>query len=294
MRVAALTLAGIKLKSIDQYQADLDYLLKASGNDLVVLPAYSSLLLGLETGAITYYNDFDSTLRGYLAQNEDWHNLFLNLHSSLAAEFGIYLVCGTTVEKPIGKNDGKLADFFYQTAYCFNPDGELCCRQRQTHLTHDERELGFSRGEELNIFTAGDLQVGLVVGNDARHPEVGRIFALRGADLLLHSGAFKSGLNCWPQAAGMWAQVQQNQCWAVEAQLSANIAGRKFGASPAVIGPCEITPGQSGYIARGYPESPIVTAELDNQARQSIKKKYPLLRMLIPHVYSALQGSRNR
>jgi predicted amidohydrolase len=100
--------------------------------------------------------------------------------------------------------------------------------QRQTHLTRFELDLKLSRGERLDLFQVDDFCTGLVVGNDARHPEVGRIMALQGADLLLHSGAIEGDQTCWQQAAGMWAQVQQNQFFTVEAQLSATVAGSRL------------------------------------------------------------------
>ncbi len=278
-------MADIRLDSFDHYSRDLSGLIKDCGAGVVVLPAYSSLVLGLGSGAFMPGPDFAGTLYMFSADSDGWNDLFFELHSTLARKNKIFLAAGTTVEKEAGG--------YYHSAYCFNPAGEICCRQRQTHLAQVERELDFSRGEELNLFnleglTCGDLKAGLVVGNDARHPEVSRIFALRGADLVLCSGALKAGINCWSQAAGMWAQVQQNQFWAVEAQLSATIAGQTFGAASAVIGPCEITPGQSGYLARGYPATPVVTAGLNESDRQNIKSSYPLLKMLNREAYTGL------
>ncbi len=280
MQVAAISMAGIRLNSIDQYRSDLSALLKNSGAQLAVLPAYSSVVLGLSLGALKPASDFESFLRQPPGSHADWNKKFLDLHSHLSRELGLTLAAGTLFESDFGRH--------YHTAYCFDPEGEICCRQRQTHLTRTEREIGLSRGEELNLFAVDDLQVGLVVGNDARHPEVGRIFALRGADLLLHSGALEAGFNCWPQVAGMWAQVQQNQFWSVEAQLNGNIANRTFAASSAALGPCEITPGKSGYLARGYPHTPVITAKLNETALRQIRQNYPLLKLLNPKAYSAL------
>jgi len=284
-KVAAISLAGIRLNSVDHYSRDLSGLIKGCGAGIVVLPAYSSLVLGLGCGAFMSGPDFAGTLYMFSADSEGWNSLFFELHSTLARKNKIFLAAGTTVETEAGG--------YYHSAYCFNPAGEICCRQKQTHLTQVERELDFTRGEVLELFNlerlnGGSLKAGLVVGNDARHPEVSRIFALLGADLVLCSGALEAGINCWPQAAGMWAQVQQNQFWAVEAQLSATIAGQKYGAASAVIGPCEITPGLSGYLARGYPDTPAVTAVLNESDRQNIKSSYPLLKMLNREAYTGL------
>jgi len=285
MKVAAISLVDINLETLAGYRADLSSLLEASRPDLAVLPAYSALSLGLGTGAFMPGPDFPATFYIFSADIEGWNDIFLELHSALARDHGIYLSAGTTVELDNG--------FYYHTAYCFDPDGQLCCKQRQTHLARGEREYDFSRGEELPVFELETpdgtiLKAGLVVGNDARHPEVGRIFAFLGADLLLHSGALEAGPNCWAQTAGMWAQVQQNQFFAVEAQFLGHIAGKLFGANSAILAPCEITTGSSGYLARGYPETPVVTAGLNENERQEIIKKYPLMELLNREAYSGL------
>ena len=281
MRVAALSLAGVRLDTVDSYRADLVALLKREQPCLAVLPALSALLLGLRTGNLPRGVRFEEICKNYLAKGAAWNDQYLNLHSSIAAEVRCYLAAGTIFEEADGR--------FFHAACGFSPRGELLL-QRQTHLTLEERELGFSRGEELSLFDLDGLQAGFVVGNDARHPEVSRIYALRGADVLIHSGAVTSRFYCWPQAAGMWAQVQQNQFWAVEARLRGAIGKKIFGGTSAVIGPCEITPGRSGYLSRSYPDTPLISAALDESARQAIKKKYPLLEMLNPAAYKDLFG----
>ena len=248
--------------------------------------------------------------------SSEWNEQFLATHSDLARSGELYLVTGTTVEQANG--------LFYHTAYCFGPDGEICCRQRQTHLTREGRALGLSRGEELHLFDLAGTKAGLIVGVDAFHPEVARIFALQGADLIAHSGALSAGsgnrtrraeapdqaeLTGTParrrptaasvdvQPAGMWAQVQQNQFWAVESQLKGSICGRAFGGDCAVIGPCEVTPGSTGYLDREDAKRPFAVAELVEGDRDRIRSDYPLLRLLHPDAYRVLpelyvQGAR--
>ncbi len=285
MRAAAFSLAGINLNTLTEYRADLTRLIESSRPELAVLPAYSALALGLGTGAFVPGPDFPATFYIFSADIQGWNDIFLELHGGLAREQRIYLAAGSTIELDKGR--------YYHTAYCFDPAGELCCRQRQTHLTRAERDYDFDRGEELFLFDLegadGNIyKTGLVVGNDARHPEVGRIMACRGADLLLHSGALKAGPNCWRQAAGMWSQVQQNQFFAVEAQFCGNIAGEEFGAGSALIAPCEITPESSGYLARGYPETPVISARFAQGDRRQIKQKYPILELLNREAYAGL------
>lgn len=285
MRVAALSMAGLNLTSLDRYAEDISSLTAETAPQVLVLPAYSSLALGLKIGKIQAAPTFVETISTALSSDaawNSWNEEFLAFHASIARRLSIYLAAGTLFEAESSN--------CYHTAYCFDPKGAICCRQRQGHLTRKEKVMGLNRGEELVLFGLGDMKAALMSGNDFRHPEVGRILGLLGADIILCSGAMKKGYNCWPQVAGIWAQVQQNQFWAVEAQLGLKVIDCDFGAGSAVIGPTEITPGLSGYLARGYPRTPLVYAELDETARHRLKEEYPILEMLNPAAYVDLYG----
>jgi len=277
VQVAALSLRGVRRDSLNHYREDLSALLKESAAALVVLPAYSALLLALETGRLAPGEDFPALAESYRAMAPEWNVSFLELHRDLARRHNLYLVCGTLFEEEGG--------CWYHTAYCCDPRGEISGRQRQTHLDREQRELGLSRGEELEPLPLEDLRLGILVANDVRHPETGRILALQGVDLVVHCGALPAGANPCLQVAGLWSQVQQNQFWGVEAQLSASLGRREFSGECAVLAPCEITEGQTGYLARSGPEAPLAAARLDREARREIMNRYPLLKLLNPRAY---------
>jgi omega-amidase len=286
MLVSALSLAGIDLGSTDGYLSGLKKALADPQPAVAVLPGLSALALGLGLGWLNSGKSFEDTVAAYIAEGSQWTGEYLELQGHLSKKLQIFLAAGTVIEKE--------KDRYYQSIYCFNPDGQICCRQRQTHLTCFERSLNLSRGESLELFPVEDFLLGLVAGNDARHPEVGRIMALQGADLLLHCGALEGNQNCWSQAAAMWAQVQQNQVYAVEAQLSTTIADTSFGAALAIAAPCEITFGHSGYLTRGNPDSPRIWAELDRETLNKVRNDNPLLKLLNPEAYSELFGGEPR
>ncbi len=286
MLVAALSLARIDLSTIEGYISDIKKLLAAPKPMVAVLPAHSALALGLGTGRLNSGKSLKDTFASYIAEGAEWNGEYLDLHGRLAKELQIYFVTGTVIEEEEGRS--------YQIIYCFNPSGQVCCVQRQTHLTKFERDLHLNRGESLDLFQVGDFRTGLVAGTDARHPEVGRIMALQGADLLLHCGALEGNRTCWPQTAAMWAQVQQNQFFAVEAQLSTTVVGSSFGAALAIIAPCEITFSHNGYLIRGNPDSPLICAELNKEALAKIRSDNPLLKLLNPDAYLELYRGEPR
>lgn len=274
MRVAALSLAGLPLGEPADYAAALTSLLKKLQVRLAVLPAHTSFLLCAAQGHLGEISDFPDSFKAFMQKSKDWNEEYLQLHGRLAVENRLYLVPGTTVEEEGGR--------FFITSYLLGPDGKNMGRQRQAHLNREERGLGLSRGGELSLFDLAGMKTGLIIGTDARHPEVGRILALEGADLVVHCGALAAGRELAFQPAGIWAQVQQNQFWAVEAQLGRSMGNRAFGGQCAVIGPCEITPGFTGYLDREAAGKPFAAAELREADRRRIKSDYPLLKLLRP------------
>lgn len=281
MRVAALSLAGVKAGSLDRYRESLAALMDKLETDLVVLPAHTALWLHCAAGGVNGAADFRGALLRLRRECTGWNERYLKVHGELARRCRIYLVAGTTLEKE--------GDRFYHTSYYFDPRGEICAMQRQTHLSLEERSLGLHRGTDLSPVDMGGMKVGIVAGTDARHPEVGRILALQGADILAHPGALEAGPGAMPrQLAGLWAQVQQNECFAVEAQLHGRLCGRDFGGRCAVLGPCVAAEDLSGFLDLASPGAEAAFARLDPAGRQKARESFPVFAQINPPAYRPL------
>jgi predicted amidohydrolase len=77
----------------------------------------------------------------------------------------------------------KERDIVYNTQVVVGPDGYLG-KQRKLHLSRDE-VLYYKGGRDLNVFDLGPCKVGVVICYDNQFPEIARVLALRGADVLL-------------------------------------------------------------------------------------------------------------
>jgi predicted amidohydrolase len=71
---------------------------------------------------------------------------------------------------------------FYSTVYAISPDG-LLGKYRATHLWDTERDWA-TPGDDIPIFHTAFGNVGVMVGYEGMIPEVARVLALRGADLI--------------------------------------------------------------------------------------------------------------
>ncbi len=264
--------------SANEYYAGLLSLLTRGECELVVLPAHSALLFAERCGLLGSPESFFSAFSAYLKCCAELTPRFLEVHTELARSAGVFLVPGTFLEI-----DGANC---YHSSALIGPNGEICGRQRQTHLSREERAAGLSRGAELRTFSTPSGTAGLVVGSDAWYPEVSRILGLQGTDIACHPGSIPESFSPHYQLCGMWKEVQQNQFFGIESQLSPTVGGENFQGRCAIHAPCEMTEDKSGYLAlSSNKEGPAVSAFLDFQARRKAIREYPLYAFLNPPAY---------
>jgi predicted amidohydrolase len=94
--------------------------------------------------------------------------------AQLARHYGLFLAVGMSE---------KERDIVYNTQVVVGPSGYVG-KQRKLHLSRDE-VLYYKGGRDLNVFDLGPCKVGIVICYDNQFPEIARILALRGADVLL-------------------------------------------------------------------------------------------------------------
>lgn len=94
--------------------------------------------------------------------------------AELAREFNLVLSVGLSE---------KENDIVFNTQVLVGPTGYIG-KQRKIHLSRDE-VLFYKGGRELPVFDIGKCSVGMIICYDNQFPELARILALRGADVLL-------------------------------------------------------------------------------------------------------------
>jgi predicted amidohydrolase len=247
---------------------------------LLVFPAYLALLAAWRFGDLGKPVSFEDAISLFAGLPNRWHENWLELHSGLARRLSVWLVPGTSFVVEQGR--------LFHSGCLFSPCGELLGSQRQLFLSREERKLGLSRGSGLKVWDTPFGRLGIIIGTDAWYPETGRILALQGAEIICCPGALPKVESRWRQISGIWALVQQNQFFAVESQLVADITGREFAAESLIHAPCEMTEEFTGIVARGGIFDSALSAMLDREARRKVITNYPLLRLLRPCAYSIL------
>ena len=194
---------------------------------------------------------------------------------------GITLVGGSITERREGR--AKLSN----TSLVFDPDGTLVATYRKIHLfdvevggvTYRESEAE-EPGDEAVIARLEDWVIGLSVCYDVRFPELYRILALEGAELVTVPAHFTT-----PTGKDHWhvllrARAIENQCYvAAAAQIGETLPGKPAYGRSLIADPWGLV------VAQAPDEQTVIVAELDRARLQDIRAKLPSLANRQPDAY---------
>lgn len=140
--------------------------------------------------------------------------------SSWARDNKVILVGGSIPEK-----DG---DKLYNTSFVFDRDGSMIAKHRKAHMFDVEFENGisfkeskhFSPGNEITVFDTEYGKMGLMVCFDIRFPELSRVMAKRGAQVIFCPAQFNmtTGPKHWELS--MRARAVDNELFFVGASAA--------------------------------------------------------------------------
>ena len=167
--------------------------------------------------------------------------------AAAARERRIYLMAGSMAEKRRGG--------VYNTALLFDPRGRLLLRFSKVHLW-DREERYFRAGARYRVARTPAGVFGVMICYDGDFPEVPRLLAVRGAELIFHPSAYPSPHDrewrlIYPAAALQnYAYIAQVNRVGAERGLTTGLPVHFFGGS-AVHDPSGRTVLQAPFVAPG-------------------------------------------
>jgi predicted amidohydrolase len=231
----------------------------ASGADVVLLPEKWNAIGGVDVlhEAAETIEDGES-----VAAMRGW-----------AARHGITLVGGSITERREGRE--KLSN----TSLVFDPEGELVATYRKIHLFdvdvggHRYRESEAEEpGEEPVVARLEGWPIGLTVCYDLRFPELYRILALEGAELVTVPAHFTlyTGKDHWHVLLRARAIENQNYV-AAAAQIGETIPGKPSYGRSLIVDPW------GTVVAQAPDEETVIGAELDRERLLDVRRNLPSL-----------------
>ena len=201
--------------------------------------------------------------------------------SHWARTHGITLVGGSIAERREGRE--KLSN----TCVVFDPEGEIAAVYRKIHMF--DVEVGGVVYRESDTEEPGDApqsceiegwRVGLTVCYDVRFPELYRILAVEGAELLTVPAAFTlfTGKDHWELL--LRARAVENQCYVLAANQWGLVEGKASYGRSSIVDPWGVV------LAQAPDEDGVVSAELDRAHLERIRRSVPALANRQPAAYT--------
>jgi len=196
-----------------------------------------------------------------------------DLLAQIARRHRLWLVGGSYLESAPGQPR------LFNTCLAFSPDGEIVARYRKLHLFDVEVD-GYSYRESATM-AAGDetvatelcgVKVGLTICYDLRFPELYRHLAVGGARIITVPSAFtrETGKDHWEIL--LRSRALENQVFILAAaQVGNHPPGRACYGNALIADPWGVVLARAGY------QECVVTAELDLEYQEQVRKELPSL-----------------
>ncbi|HOQ18289.1 carbon-nitrogen hydrolase family protein [Methanothermobacter thermautotrophicus] len=229
---------------------------------------------------------YDVNLFQEYAEEEDGDSI--RTLRSAARKLGVHLVAGSIPE--------KTAEGIYNTSFVIDDRGNIIGRHRKVHL-FDIRMPGEITFRESESLIAGDSVtvietphgvLGVGICYDMRFPELSRMMALRGAEILIFPGAFNmtTGPAHWKLLVR--SRALDNQCY-----CAAVSPARNPSASYVAYGHSMVADPWGSVVCDAGASPSVVTADIDMETVERIRRELPLLRNRRPDVYRWRFGALN-
>jgi predicted amidohydrolase len=201
---------------------------------------------------------------------------------TLAASTGVAIVCGLLERNPVDPTHP------FNSAVVIGGDGTLAGLYRKTHLFEREHE-AFSRGDDYPVFDlalgagAGrsPVRIGVSICADIEYPEVGRLLALAGAQLLAVPSADMEPYRA-QQAANLASRAIENNVYVALANTVDRRRGTTFFGGSGIAGP------DGSLVSAGYLRPRLALATLSDAAVATSGGAGAYLRTRRPATYHGL------
>ena len=112
-----------------------------------------------------------------------------------AKEHGIWVIAGTI---------RKTRDRHLNLAHVIAPDGSIVHEYAKVHMAGRDEKTYCRGGDKLSLFEIDGILCTLVICRDGRHPELYRIPAMAGAQILFHPSCSSDEIEavCWKRTSG--------------------------------------------------------------------------------------------
>ncbi len=202
-------------------------------------------------GLLTTYRDSASLSTADLTRIDEFTEQYKTLFQERARTRGQIIVAGSHLERH--------QDRYYNVAHIFTPDGRDIAHKK-THIFPAESQWKTLEGDEVEVWELGPAKVGLAVCYEAEIPEVCRILAVKGAEIILCPSFTFAEPGFWRVRHCAQARCIENQIYFVHCCTIGHPGAPLpdgFGRS-SILSPCDVLWPANGIVAEAETNQPVV------------------------------------
>ncbi|MEO4052718.1 nitrilase-related carbon-nitrogen hydrolase [Solibacillus sp. CAU 1738] len=193
---------------------------------------------------------------------------------NVAQENNIFL-SGNTYEL-----DPHFPEIYFQTSFLINPAGEVILRYRRLNsmfapTPHDVWDKYLEIYGIEGVFPVAETEIGnisLVASEEILYPEIARAFAVRGAEILLHSSSEVASPKLTHKHIARLARSIENMCYVISSN-SAGIVNTDIPIASTDAGSAIIDYNGQILVEAGSGESMVANAEIDVTALRRHRRR---------------------
>jgi predicted amidohydrolase len=201
-----------------------------------------------------------------------FYDLYVETFADLAREYEMVILGGS-----LYLYDPETATIRHR-AYLFDIDGEVLGYSEKLNLAYAEQGLA-SPGTELSALDTRFGRVGILIGQDVMYPELSRLLAIQGADLLIGIAATPGPAAGRMIRSALALRAEENQVYAAGSYMvGPNLLGQEnveaYHGQAALLAPISLTVRGDGILVEtgtGRTEG-FVAAELDMDALYDLRQ----------------------
>ncbi len=203
-----------------------------------------------------------------------------------AKALGIYVVAGSIPER----EDTKL----YNTSLVFNREGEMIGKHRKMHLfdidvkgkiRFMESEV-LSSGKDITLVETEFGRFGIAICYDIRFPELSRVMALEGAEVIIIPGAFNM-----VTGPAHWELLIRGRALDNQVYVAAASPDRSMTASYTAYGNSMVASPWGSILGRACEKEEIIFADIDAEELERVRRELPLLKHRRADLYEVSKKS---
>jgi len=192
-----------------------------------------------------------------------------------AKEYGLAVV-GNIVEK-----DPLCEEILYDTAFVIDSEGELTGKYRKFYLYPSEHQY-FKQGKDFLVFDLGAVRIGIAICYDHAFPELFRVFALKGAQIVFILSAVPTGYEYLLNLRAR-ARAQDNQIFIAHVNRVGKEGDAQYCGLSKVVNP------KGEVVAEASADQEeVLCTEIDLDLISKEKRQERVLKSLRPEIYEYL------